>query len=102
MFKYYATAESPFVKDEKKRDIERIVRDEIGNTLVQARIIEDAAKEGLKIIQTADAEEFTNVMNLPPEARLVREMRLKAAIMEKYRDQPSEIYRKDHAKDVNY
>ena len=102
MFKYYATAESPFVKDEKKRDIERIIRDEIGNTLVQARVIEDAAKEGVKIIQTAEADEFTNVMNLPPEARLVREMRLKAAIMEKYRDQPSEIYRKDHAKDVNY
>ena len=102
MFKYYATAESPFVKDEKKRDIERIIRDEIGNTLVQARVIEDAAKEGLKIIQTAEANEFTNVMNLPPEARLVREMRLKAAIMEKYRDQPSEIYRKDRAKDVNY
>ena len=102
MFHYYATAESPFVKDDKKRDIEGLIRSEIGNTLVQSRIIEDAAKEGLKIIQTADAEEFTNVMNLPPEARLVREMRLKAAIMEKYRDQPSEIYRKDHAKDVNY
>ena len=102
MFKYYVTAETPYVKDEKKRQVERIGREEIGEALVQAKLIEDAAAEGIEIIQNTEKDECTNVMNLPPVKRLVKEIRMKAAIMEKYRGQPSEIYRKDHVKDVNY
>ena len=102
MFKYYVTAETPYIKDLKKRDVEQMIRKEIGTTLEEAQILEDAWKEGIEVLQTTDKDEFTNVMNLPPVPRLVKEMRLKASIMEKYRGQPSEIYRRDYTTDVNY
>lgn len=102
MFKYYVTAETPYIKDEKKRSVESMIRDEIGETLVQAKLIEDAYAEGIEIIQNTDKDECTNVMNLPPVERLVKEMRMKAAIMEKHRGEPSEIYRRDHSPDTNY
>ncbi len=102
MFKYYATTESPFVKDEKKRELEVFLRREIGTALQTASLIEAASNEGIEIIQTADLDAFTNVMNLPPAPRLVREIRRKAAIMERCRGELGEIYRRDHIPNVNY
>ena len=102
MFKYYVTAETPYVIDGKKRDIETLMRREIGTALEEARIVEAADREGIRVLQTADRDEFTNVMNLPPVPRLVKEIRQKAAIMERHRNEPSEIYRRDHALDTNF
>lgn len=73
-----------------------IIRSEIGNTLKIVGLLERAQKLGVKIIRTADCDAYTNVMNLPPVDRLVRELKLKVEIMENHRRDVTRIYRSNN------
>lgn len=73
-----------------------LIRNEIGNTLRIIDFLERAQKLGVKIIRTADCDAFTNVMNLPPVDRLIRELKKKIEIMENHRRDVTRLYRSNN------
>jgi len=73
-----------------------VIRDEIGATLKLIKILETAKKEGVTIIRTAERDEFTNVMNLPPVDRLISELKLKVEVMENHRREVTRIFRSNN------
>ena len=73
-------------------EMNEIARSEIDNTFEIVGILETAEAKGLKVIRTASEDRFTNVMNLPPVDRLVRELRRKIEIMENHRRDTNRLF----------
>lgn len=78
--------------DAPLRTLELTERAEIDNAVAMIGVLEEAQREGIDIIQTAPDDRFTNVMNLPPVPRLIREIRRKIAIMEEHRLDLARLY----------
>ena len=76
--------------------VNEILRNEIGTTLNIIGILEKARKEGVTVIRTADRDEFTNVMNLPPVDRLIGELKKKIEVMEDHRREVTRIFRSNN------
>lgn len=69
-----------------------ITRAEIDNTVEIIEILETAQAKGYSVIRTASRDEYTNVMNLPPVDRLIRELRKKIEVMENHRRDCNRLY----------
>lgn len=74
----------------------RLIRDEIDTTLRIIDILERARKERVTVIRTAERDEFTNVMNLPPVDRLIGELKKKISVMEAHRRDVTRLYRSNN------
>ena len=74
-------------------DMNRLVREEIGNTHEIIGLLEMAERKGLRILRTCDDAKFETVMNLPPPAKLIGDLRKKVEIMENHRRDFLRLYR---------
>jgi len=73
-----------------------IIRDEVDTVVDIIRLLEEAKAQGVRIIRTAERDEFTSVMNLPPVDRLIGELRKKIEVMENHRRDVTRIYRSNN------
>ena len=79
--------------DQRLNDVNMIVREEIGNTHEIIGLLETAEQKGLRILRTCDDAKFETVMNLPPPAKLIGDLRKKVEIMENHRRDFLRLYR---------
>ena len=79
--------------DLRLNDTNRLVREEIGNTHEIIGLLETAERKGLRILRTCDDAKFETVMNLPPPAKLIGDLRKKVEIMENHRRDFLRLYR---------
>ena len=83
----------PWQGDQRLNDVNMIVREEIGNTHEIIGLLEMAEQKGLRILRTCDDVKFETVMNLPPPAKLIGDLRKKVEIMENHRRDFLRLYR---------